>query len=114
MTKEQKFITFITDLNVETQMPNDVKEYWLSLKQKTFEPPTLTENGMKIIQFLQENLDTQQEWTARDIAEGIFLSPRSVSGAMRKLVTDGFVNRIEKEPIMYSLSDEGKNIVLEF
>lgn len=113
MTKEQKFITFIANLNIEQQMPADIKEYWLSLKQKTFEPPTLTENGIKIIQFLQENQE-QKEWTARDIAEGIFLSSRSVSGAMRKLVTDGFVDRIEKEPTMYTLSDEGKNIILEF
>jgi predicted transcriptional regulator len=52
-------------------------------------------------------------WKARDIAEEMFISSRAVSGAMRKLVTDGFVEKIGKEPVVYTLTDTGKNIVIE-
>ena len=29
---------------------------------------------------------------------------------MRKLVTDGFVEKIGQDPVMYSLTEKGKNI----
>jgi predicted transcriptional regulator len=49
-------------------------------------------------------------WKARDIAEGLFISSRAVSGAMRKLVTDGFVEKVGEDPVVYSLTDLGKTI----
>ena len=50
---------------------------------------------------------------ARDIAEGLFISSRAVSGAMRKLVTDGFVEKVGQDPVIYSITDNGKNIDIE-
>ena len=47
---------------------------------------------------------------SKEIAEALFVSSRSVSGAMRKLVTDGFVEKIGQDPVMYSLTEKGKNI----
>ena len=38
-----------------------------------------------------------------------FLSGRSVSGSMRKLVTDGYVEKISVNPIAYGLTDLGKD-----
>jgi predicted transcriptional regulator len=52
-------------------------------------------------------------WKARDIAEGLFISSRAVSGAMRKLVTDGFVEKVGQDPVIYSITDNGKNINIE-
>jgi Mn-dependent DtxR family transcriptional regulator len=52
-------------------------------------------------------------WKSRDIAEGLFISSRSVSGAKRKLVTDGFVEKIGQDPAVYSLTENGKNIKIE-
>ena len=40
------------------------------------------------------------------------MSSRTVSGAMRKLVTDGFVEKIGQDPVMYTLTEQGKNIEL--
>ena len=48
-------------------------------------------------------------WKARDIAEGLFISSRTVSGAMRKLVTDGFCEKVGADPVVYALTEKGKN-----
>jgi predicted transcriptional regulator len=71
-----------------------------------------TDNGKLILKFLQEHQETPM-WKARDIAEGLFISSRAVSGAMRKLVTDGFVEKVGQDPVIYSITDNGKNIDIE-
>ena len=52
-------------------------------------------------------------WKARDIAEGLFIGSRAVSGAIRKLVTDGFVEKIGQNPATYTLTVKGKNYIIE-
>ena len=49
-------------------------------------------------------------YKARDIAEGMSLSSKAVSGAMRKLVTDGYVEKVGKDPVVYMISENGKNV----
>ena len=50
---------------------------------------------------------------AKEIAEGMFMGSRAVSGAMRKLVADGFVDKVGQDPVMYILTEKGKNIKIE-
>ena len=50
---------------------------------------------------------------ARDIAEDLFISSRSVSGTMRKLVNDGFCEKIGKDPAIYVLTEKGKNFIID-
>lgn len=50
---------------------------------------------------------------AKDIAEGMIVSSRAVSGAMRKLCSDGFVEKIGQDPVMYSLTDAGRQVIIE-
>jgi predicted transcriptional regulator len=50
---------------------------------------------------------------AKDIAEGLFISSRAVSGAIRKLVTDGYVEKVGQDPTIYSITDKGKNIKID-
>ena len=47
--------------------------------------------------------------TAKEIGEGLFMSSRSISGAMRKLITCGYVVRQNANPVMYALTDSGKS-----
>ena len=47
---------------------------------------------------------------AKDIGEGLFISSRAVSGAIRKLVTDGYVEKIGQEPVVYALTEKGKTV----
>jgi large conductance mechanosensitive channel protein len=50
---------------------------------------------------------------AKEIAEGMFISSRAVSGSMRKLVSDGYVEKIGADPVMYLITEKGKNINIE-
>lgn len=76
--------------------------------------PKFTDNGKLILQYMRENADaTQNMFKAREIAEGIFISSKSVSGSMRKLVNDGFVEKIGQDPIIYQLTTQGKEVVID-
>lgn len=74
--------------------------------------PLFTDNGKLILNFLKDNQDTPL-WKAKDIAENLLVSSRTVAGAMRKLVTDEYVEKVGKEPTIYSLTEKGKNIVID-
>lgn len=116
MSKKQEFIKFVEEIMDaadvrEENMPENVKLYWDVLVGSSLEidKPLFTDNGKLIMKFLQDNQDTPM-WKARDVAEGLFISSRAVSGAMRKLVSDGFVEKVGQDPVIYSLTEKGKNI----
>ena len=95
-------------------MPENVRLYWDAFRGADVngEKPMFTDNGKLILKFLQDHPETPM-WKARDIAEGLFISSRMVSGAMRKLCTDGYVEKIAQDPVVYALTENGKNIVIE-
>lgn len=116
MTKKQEFINFmetvLSEANIGSdQMPENVRLYWDAFRgaDENGDRPMFTDNGKLILQYMKDNQSTPM-WKARDIAEGLFISSRAVSGAMRKLVTDGFVEKVGQDPVVYSLTDLGKNI----
>lgn len=37
---------------------------------------------------------------------------RSVSGSMKKLITEGFVEKIGSDPVAYAITEKGKNKVI--
>lgn len=53
-----------------------------------------------------------KSFKAKDIAEGTALPSRKASGAMRKLVNDGYVEKWGNSPVNYALTEQGKNINL--
>lgn len=119
MSKKQEFIKFVEEIMDaadvrEENMPENVKLYWDVLVGSSLEidKPLFTDNGKLIMKFLQDNQDTPM-WKARDVAEGLFISSRAVSGAMRKLVSDGFVEKVGQDPVIYSLTEKGKNINID-
>jgi predicted transcriptional regulator len=65
------------------------------------------------MKYLQELPADTPMMKAKEIAEGMFISSRTVSGAMRKLVTDGFVEKVGQDPVMYILTEKGKNFNIE-
>lgn len=70
--------------------------------------PKFTQNGKLVLKYMQDNKDTYNNlFKAKDIGEGMGISSRTASGAMRKLVTDGWVERIGENPVVYSLTDKG-------
>jgi hypothetical protein len=55
---------------------------------------------------MKENKATYNNiFNAKTIGEGLFMPPRSVSGAMRKLISDGYAFKTPGNPVTYSLKD---------
>jgi len=115
MSKKQEFIKFVEmAINAYPQeMNEEARIYWEAFKGKEdIEKPMFTDNGKLILRYLQDNLTTEL-WKARDIAEGLFVSSRTVGGAMRKLCSDGYVEKVGQDPVVYTLTKKGKEIVIE-
>ena len=92
----------------EKLMTNDVRAYLDILAETKEEKPELTDNGKVVLKYLQEHQDTRM-WKSKDLAEQLGLASRSVSGTMRKLVNDNFCEKIGQDPIIYTLTEKGKN-----
>lgn len=109
MSKKDEFIKYVeTVINIE-EMNEDARRYWEALKSKEeVEKAPFTDNGKLILQFLQENANVET-WKAKDIAEGLFITSRTVSGSIRKLVTEGYVEKMGENPVIYTLTEKGKN-----
>lgn len=118
MSKKLEFIEYVKELMDATsefpvEMSEDARLYWEAFcGMNDAEKPMFTDNGKLILKYMQDN-QHEGMWKARDIAEGLFISSRAVSGAMRKLVTDGFVEKVGQDPVVYSLTDNGKNIKID-
>ena len=117
MSKKQKFIDYVEkglfskiELN---ELDPDIVDYWNALKGAAdTEKPMFTDNGKLVMEYLKSLPESISPMKSKDIAEALFVSSRTVSGAMRKLVTDGFVEKIGQDPVMYTLTEKGKGIKL--
>jgi predicted transcriptional regulator len=115
---KQEFIDFVNALMeaapdvVAEKMTDNVKLYFDALIGNTENKPDLTDNGKVILQHMQENVDTVT-WKSRDIAEGIGISSRGVAGTLRKMVNDGFVEKMGENPAVYTLTEKGKNFIID-
>ena len=112
-------ITYINDIseeyNITTNDYNIAMEFWKDFKDgKIKNSGTMTENGIKILSWMQENVEKMSNmFTSKEIAEDLFTSGRSIAGSMRKLVADGYVEKTGKDPVKYSLTEAGKSYQLE-
>lgn len=119
MSRKQAFIDFVDDLIENCEHPvgmsKDAEFYWNYLKNsddKETENPMFTENGKRILKFLQEH-EERDGWKSKDMAEFMEISSRSIAGGMRKLVNDGFVEKLEENPAIYAITTKGKEINIE-
>lgn len=122
MSKRDAFIQVIeTVLSKPEVIDSFSQEIWTSaidfwkefLNNKPRESGiSITENGVKILTWMCTNKENLSNvFTSREIAEGLFTSGRSVSGAMRKLTSDGYVQKVGQNPVQYSLTEQGKQFV---
>ena len=114
MSKKEKFVKAVQEALFDkvdlTEMDPDVVACWEAFKGKEeADKPMFTDNGKIILKYLQDNPDITSA-KAKDIGEGLFISSRAVSGAIRKLVNDGFVEKIGQDPVLYSITEKGKTI----
>ena len=114
---KKEFIDFVNALIAaapdvaEKLMTENVKAYIDALTDKKNEKPDLTDNGKLVLKWLQNA--EPGVYKAKDVAEGLFVSSRNVSGAMRKLVTDAFVEKVGESPVLYTITEKGKNYKIE-
>lgn len=114
MTKKEKFIKMVDELLEKldvTELDSDAIDYFTAFKNvKEVEKPKFTENGQKILLYMQNNREEYNNvFKAKEIGEGLFISSRAASGALRKLVTDNYVEKIGENPTIYSLTEQGIN-----
>lgn len=112
MNKYKQFLDYfdwlVENCKQSVVMPDEVQDVYNMLQeQQTMEKPMFTESGLSILEYLQ-SCDAKS-LKARDIADGMVISSRQVSGAIRKLVTDGFVDKMGSSPVIYSLTTKGKD-----
>ena len=82
-----------------------------STQDKKADKPLFTDNGKLILKAMIENNEERANmFSAKQIAEYAFITSRQVSGAIRKLVADGYCEKVGQDPIIYSLTDLGKQI----
>ena len=119
MTKREKFIEFVehmmTQMNFsasELEENKDAIGFFASLKATTAEQekPLFTEKGKIIFQFMKDNKETYNNmFKAKEIGEKLDISSRGAAATIRKLITDGYVEKFGNEPVVYSLTTLGEN-----
>jgi hypothetical protein len=110
MTKREIFITEIEEIlkYATAELSQDANDYFEELKKGKASTGGFTENGTKILQFMQDNKTKYLNlFTAKIIGEALFMNSRSVSGSIRKLITDGYVQKEGTNPVTYSLTENG-------
>lgn len=118
MNKYEQFTDFfdylVANCKEPVTIPDEVQQVYNSLKsQEVKEKPMFTKAGLEILEYLQGSSNTSHK--AKDIADGMGVSSRKVSGAIRKLCTDGFVDKAGQNPVIYSLSSKGKEFnIIEY
>lgn len=121
MTDKESFLDYISRIIEEfdkditkTAYGEQVRRYWKVLLDGKETDKRVTENGQKILIFMQENEEAMNNiFTSKEIAEALFVSGRSISGSMRKLFGDGYINKEGNNPVKYSLTDLGRNLSLK-
>ena len=114
---KQEFIEFLDALMkaapqiVEEKGNEQIMAYINALKDDTKKKTGLTENGSLVLKYLQTA--DSLTFKAKDIGEAIGISSRTVSGALRKLVNDGYVDKMGENPVIYSITEKGKNYIFE-
>ena len=119
MTNKEIFIKIVQEMVFDLDNLNEffsdeeitkAIDFWEDLKNdKIKNSGAMTENGKKLLSWMQKNVDTMTNiFTSKEAAEALFTSGRSIAGTMRKLINDGYVEKIGKNPVRYSLTEKGK------
>lgn len=121
MTKKQAFLEIVgkeiferSDIYVENYPDtfSDALDYYNALMASDDKSKEgFTEGGAKILMYMRDNKESSSNiFKAKSIGDGIGVSSRAVTGSMRKLVSAGYVEKIEGSPCVYSLTTLGENV----
>lgn len=118
MNNCEKFLDYfdwlVSNCEEPVVIPDEVQDFYDMLRsqeQYNNTKPVLTEIGLQILEYLQKS--ENKNYKAKDIADGMLISSRKVSGAIRKLVADDFVGKFGANPVVYTLTNKGKDFNIE-
>ena len=107
MTNKEVFIKAIEevldscpDFFGQDEKADKAMQYFNQLKNEQETKGGITENGQKILDFFADK-STDDFYSAKEIGEALFLSGRSISGSMRKLIADGYIEKTGQNPVKY-------------
>lgn len=114
MTNREKFIFEVeqTIKDVPDFFSEEALSYFYELRDGKASVGGLTEIGRNILEWLNEPERHNNFFSAKLIGEGLFISSRAVSGAARKLVTDGYLVKEGKNPVTYMITEVGEEALL--
>lgn len=125
MTKKDAFITIVKKeifdnptIYVENypELYEDAKIYFdvLSSGSAATDKPKFTLIGSKVLAFMRDNKDKYNNlFTAKNMAEELGIASRSISGGCRKLVNDGYLEKLGDSPVTYALTEAGESVNLD-
>ncbi len=104
---------FLEEISIyEKSFTPEAAEFYENLKNNLKQ--TFTENGAKILKCMQNNIEPYLNiFSSKQLGELLFMPPRSVSGSIKKLITDGYIEKHPGNPITYSLTTLGKEVKLD-
>jgi len=110
--KEVEAMISLTGGTPEKLFSSDALDFWNGLQMTGDNgKPQFTDNGKLVLQYMQNNKELHNNlFKAKDIGEGLGISSRTASGAMRKLVSDSYVEKLGESPVVYSLTEAGINV----
>lgn len=114
MTNREQFIKEIITLldNYQVSLSPEASAYWAELQGGKASIGGLTEHGRAILEWLSDPARANNFYSAKEIGEGLFTSSRVISGAARKLITDGYLEKEGKNPVTYKLTNDGRFVLL--
>jgi len=114
MTDERKniFIDTVEELfrAYPMSVPAEALDFFEDYKKGRGGSKPFTEKGIAVLKAMRE----VDDWIiAKSLGEKMDVSGRSVSGTLRKLVTDGYVEKREGNPASYRITEAGKTCNFE-
>lgn len=106
---------FLTEIeNIKNQLSPEAQIFLQELIQQNKNKTTITEIGKKILITMSNNKNSYSNiFSAKQLGELLFMSARSVSGSMRKMITEQYVCKNGCNPVTYSITEKGLDAVKE-
>ena len=114
MTAKENFISEIEKLLKTNTINEDAMNYFTEFKNGTVKNSSvITEKGAAVLEYLQGQND-DYIFSAKMLSEALDMNTRSISGTMRKLAADGYVEKMSTlSPITYKITELGKAFKLD-
>lgn len=107
MTNKEAFIEILEktldaypDFFGQDENADKAMHYFNQLKNENESKGEITESGQKILDFFADK-PADGLFSAKEIGEALFASGRSISGSMRKLIADGYIEKVGQNPVKY-------------